>query len=929
MNTLHRLKLLALGCGLTAALVAQTAGTGSLSGRVTDAASKLTLGSTHVTVSGTTIDAYADQTGSYTLLNVPAGVRTVTFSYVGYPELKKTVSVPAGSAATLNAVFGEEIVSLDRFVITGSKVGQARAINQQRAAETLSNIVAADEIGRFPDQNAAESAQRIPGVALYRDQGEGRFLVVRGIRPDLNGIQLNGVAVTSPDRGARTVPLDVIPSEALGAIEVTKVPRPDLDIDGLGGRVNLKTRSPFDAEGRQIQIGAEGQYNFLRDRLSNKFTATYSDIFRDGTVGVIFSPTWQARRFGSDNIEGSSVWVVPSGQTALLNPDINYREYEITRDRYGANAAVEFKPDAASLYFVRAVYSHFADRENRYVTTIPFSEYSAISALTASSATVTGVRRENKQLRSREKVQDLASVAVGGERTFGDWQVDARAAYSQGDEDRVEDSAIFRKSARGSAWSYSFDRGTYKPSVTQVGGTSISDPSVFNELNRLRSAPATGSEKETNLSANARDEFVLAGGNHGFVKFGGQARLKTKEQDREQTNYAAPASFTFASLAETQTADDYGYFTGPRISAEGFKKAFIENRSAFTATRDAVASQQEDWKTDEDVYALYGMGGVTLGEVSLSGGVRYERTEFDTSGYQVRTTSGANTLTAASRSRSYDNWLPGLYLRYEIDPKTVVRASWSSSVARPNFSESAFIRSVSDDTKTVSESNPGLKALESTNWDASVEHYFASLGTLSAAVFQKDITNFTYRTSRAGADPENPTYTLSTYVNGNKGHITGLELAYVKQFSFLPAPFDGLGLLANYTLCSSAATYLRTATSAMEDAPFIGQSRHLGNVALTYEKRGLFVRLAMNFRSARLREDEVIGDSAANDIYVDAFRQLDLSASYKFNTHWEIYGEVLNITDEPFRVAFGRDLTRFRQIERYGQTANFGVRVNF
>ncbi len=925
MKALHSFALLLvlLLAGLSP-LSAQS--TATVAGRITDATSRLALGGARVSVTGTTLETFAAQSGDYVLLNVPAGTRTLVVSYVGYADTTATINVAATGVTTLDVTVGDKTVQMEKFVIAGSSVGAARAINQQRAADTLTNIVAADDIGRFPDQNAAESIQRIPGVALYRDQGEGRFIVVRGIKPDLNTVQLNGVSVATPDRGNRTLPLDVIPSDALGAIEVAKVATPDKEMDGLGGRVDLKTRSAFDLKERQLQFSAQGQYNDLRDRLSSKFNGTYSDTFNDGRLGVIFSPTWQDRRMGSDNFEVAGVWTlrpVPgaAGQTAFFNNDINYRAYDLTRTRYGANGAIEFKPDRETSFFVRGLYSNFTDAEIRQITTIPFSE-GTLTALTPTSATVTEVRREAKQLRVRAKEQEVYTVSVGGEATRGAWQLDGRAAYSEGTENRPENVTIFRKSARGTTWTYSFDRGIYDPVVTQTAGTSISDPASFNEFNRLRSAPATGYEKEFNIGGNARNRFTLSGNLPAYVKFGAQFRAKEKQQEVEQINYAAPAAYTFQSLAEPQTALDYGYLTGPRLSAAKFTTTFIDNKSAYVATRDVITSLQSDWTSNEDVTALYAMGGVTLDRLHVLSGARFEYTKFNTEGYTTKSTGPVITATPSTRRANFRHFLPGLYLTYNLSPKTVLRAAWSNTFARPSFAESAQRRTVSDDTRLVTESNPGLKPLTSMNWDASVEHYFASLGSVSASVFHKEIRNFTYQRTIPGADAATG-YDLSTFVNGDRGQITGLELAYQQQFRFLPAPFDGLGFFSNYTVADSSAKF---PSRPGEKLPFIGQSRRIGNLALTYEKHGFFVRAALNFRSPRLREDEPLGGNPTEDIYVDYFTQLDLTASYRLNRQWEIFGEVLNVTNQAFRVHYSESAGRFRQFEEYGLSANLGVR---
>jgi TonB-dependent receptor len=902
---------------------AQTVATGTISGRVTDAHTNLALGGARVRVAGTAVETFTNDSGNYVLYNVPVGSRTISVGYVGYPDTTQVVDVSAARVNPLDVSFGRDTVRMEAFVINGSLVGQARAINQQRAADTLSSFVAADEIGRFPDQNAAESMQRIPGLALYRDQGEGRYIVVRGIRPDLNSVKLDGISIASPERGDRVVALDVLPTDALGAVEVTKAITPDMDADGLGGAINLKTRRAFDSADRQLQFSAQGQYNHLRDRLSSKFNGTFADTFNDGKVGVILSPTWQSRRFGSNNFEEAGGWTlrpVPgstTGQQAWFFNELAVREYEITRTRYGANAAIELKPERDTLFYVRGTYAYFSDHELRFLYDIPFSE-GTLTALSDTSATLTGVRRERMDIRIREKTQKLYSAVAGGEKKIGAWQFDGRAAYSVGKEERPDELTVrFRKAARGTNWTYSFANGAYAPVLTATG-SNLSDPSLYNEVNRVRLVDAPGKETELNIGGNARYNFSLAASHPAYAKFGVQVRQKEKTSANETTDVAVPASFTFASLNEPQNNSALPFSIGLRNSASKIEAAFNDNRSAFTSTRLFAESMQDDWKSTEDVVAAYGMGGVQIDRLNVIAGARYEHTSYDNAGNEVSGT----TARAVSRGRRYENFLPGLYLRYNLAKQTVLRASFSNTLARPSFDDSALRRSVNTTTNRVTEGNPRLKPLESANWDASIECYLPSLGLVSAAAFHKQIENFTYQKVIPGGDAATG-YELTTFVNGDQGHINGLELAWQQQLRFLPAPFDGLGFMANYTWTNSEATY---PSRPDEKLDFIGQSKQSGNLALTYEKRGFFLRIAANFRSPRLREDEPLGADGNTDRWVDRQTQIDATASYRLNHNWEIFAEGLNLTDEPFRVYFGKDAHRFAQFEEYGWSANFGVR---
>ena len=922
LNWLRRTGAVLLALAAASWALAQT---GTLTGRVTDASTKLALGGARISAAGT--ETYTSASGDYVLPGVPAGRHTVEVNYVGYESLLLPADVAAGATVRVDAAFNADVVRLEKFVIEGSVVGTARAINQQRAAATLRSIVASDEIGNFPDQNAAESIQRIPGVSLYRDQGEGRYIVLRGLNYTFTSVKVNGGSFAGADLGERATALDVIPADALASIEVTKVPTPDMDGEGLGGQVDIKTKSPFDADGLAASVTAQGQYAEQSGQFSSKFNGYVSQRFGDAKqYGFMISPTWQNRKFGSYNYETGGAWVAPSDNgTAFYTPEaLEFRDYVIERERYGLNAAFEARPDSETSFYVRGGYNRFTDTESRHLTIFDFTEGTLDKAsVTAGSATYTGLRRYGRRLRIREKDQEVASLVAGGEKRSGAWTFDAQAVYTEGKEKRPDElTARFRRNTRDAVIRYNAS-GPYGLSVTQVSGASFYDPASY-AFQRVDLANDRGTENESDLGFNARYDFTEAA-RPTYVKFG--SLLRAKEKDSESEAYeltAAPSTFTFANLAEA--ASDYPYLRVPRISTEAVKQAFFSNRGAFTGARVFEDSEFEDFDLSEDVLAAYAMGGSTFGKLNVITGVRVERTKFETTGKELDLVN--ETATRRTASRSYTNWLPGVYLRYDASKNLVVRASWSNSLARPSFGDTAFRSLVNSDDLEITRGNPALEALTATNWDASVEYYLPSLGLLSASVFHKQIENFSY-------EYESPTpvvingesYDLTTYANGSDGSITGLELAYQQQLRRLPAPFDGLGVMANVTFLDSEATY---PTRPGEDIPFIGQSDTTGNVGLTYEKAGLFVRLALNFRSERLREDEPLGGEAWQDLYVDDFKQLDLTARYQVSKNWEVFAEVLNFTDEPFRVFLkspgAAQSARLGQVEEYGWSANFGVR---
>lgn len=900
--------------------------TTTLVGRVTDGFTGLPLAGTRVVVAGSA-EAFTNRFGEYTVTGVPEGSQPVAFSYVGYRGIEQRVAIQAGRANRLDVQFGgeEDTVNLDEFVIEGSLVGTARAINQQRAAATLANIVASDEIGRFPDQNAAEALQRIPGVSLYRDQGEGRYIVLRGLNFEYTSVRVNGGSFAGADLGERATALDVVPADALASIEVTKVPTPDMDGEGLGGQVNIKTKSAFDYDGRAAGLTAQAQYSELSDKFSSKFNGFYSTRFGEGDRwGLLLAPTWQVRDFGSHNVETGGAWVSPedNGTPFYVAEALEFRDYVIERERYGITAALETRPDDATSLYLRGGYSRFTDTESRHLTIFDFTEGTLDEAsVTATSATHDALRRYGRRLRVREKDQEVLSLVAGGERSVGGWKLDGQLGFTEGKERRPDElTARFRRNTRDAVVRYDITD-TYRVDVAQLAGASFFEPSSY-AFQRVDLANESGKETSFDAGMNARYDFGDA--RRSYVKTGLAFRAKEKESEGEVFELgSAPAGFSFASLADS--AGSYPFLRVPRISTDAFTRAYYDNPSGFTGERVFEDSEFDDFEISEDVFAAYLMGGSTFGRLNVIGGLRIERTSFDTTGNELDLVD--EIATPISASQDYTNVLPGIYLRYDANEKLVFRASWSSSLARPGFSYAAIRSNVNRDDLEITRGNPALDPLEATSFDASVEYYLSSLGVVSASVFHKQIDNFSYEfTADEPVLIGGEEYELTTFANGSDGSITGLELAYQQELRFLPAPFDGLGFMANVTFLDSEAKY---PTRVGEDVPFIGQSDYTGNVGLTYDKGRFFARLAMNFRSERLREDEPIGGSMVEDLYVDDFAQLDLTMRYEFNRDLEFFAEFVNLTDEPFRVFLKSDNgqgARLGQWEEYGRSVNFGLR---
>lgn len=917
------------------AVSAMAQSSGLLTGRVVDRATQLALSGVRVSVVGTALETYTTSNGRYTLPAVAEGAQSVSFDYVGYDALTRAVDVDG--TTRLDVQFGSDVVEMDAFVIEGALVGTARAINQQRASASLTNIVASDEIGSFADQNAAEALQRIPGISLYRDQGEGRYIVMCGMNFNYTSVKVNGGSFAGADLGDRATALDVVPTDALASIEVTKVPTPDMDGEGLGGRIDIKTKSPFDSEGTDAMFRAQGQYSALTGEWTPKVNARYSTRFGDEKqFGFMIAPTWQTREFGSHNFETGGDWTdeesTVNGSDTYFIEEIQFRDYLIERERYGVNVALEAKPSPSQHLYLHAGYNRFTDTEDRHRTVITFDD-GDIDFLDGNQATITSAEDGGeyekifaRELRMREKDQEVFSLVAGGSQQMGLWGIEGQVGFTKGKEERPDEIVAKFEPTDEFAKTFSYDhRSAYEVAVSQSAGPSILDAGSY-EFDELEDANEVGEEESFDLSFDLRRDLQLT--HPAYLKFGGLYRAKEKTSAAEiYESGDGPAYLQSLAGANAGINPDYPFLSVPMIDRETIQRAFYQDRGTFDRERNFEDSEYDDWSVDEDVTALYFMASGTFDKVNVIGGLRYEHTDFSTTGREVLfdddgDPAGARNIT---ESRSYENWLPGFFVRYDASDNLVFRASYSNALARPNFGDIAFRRLINDEDNEITVGNPFLETLEGTNWDASVEYYLPSLGVLSASVFFKEIENFAYE-FETDADPRYAGYDVTSFANGSDGDIKGLELAYQQQLRMLPAPFDGLGFMANATFLDSDASY---PTRPGEEVPFIGQSDLTANIAVTYDKGPFFVRLAMNHRDTHLREDEPIGDAVVEDFYIDDFSQLDLVIRYEIDDNWEVFAEWVNITDEPFRVYLPSDNgqgKRNGQIEYYDTSANLGFR---
>lgn len=833
--------------------------------------------------------------------------RNSTAGVVGF-----TLTALAMAIASERLSAAENVANTEHVEVVGQAASIDQALKEQRSSDSIKSVVHADGVAQLPDENVAEAVQRLPGVSVERDQGEGRFVSVRGLGPDLNSVTINGTLVPSPESERRAVALDVLPSELVQSLSVIKTLTPDMDANSLGGTVDVKSLSAFDHKGLFYTGSSEASYDKNTHQTSPKFSGAVSDRFSLGdgidNFGVAAALSWQKRDFGSDNVETGGAWDFEQG--AKLQ-EFEQRDYDISRERAGGGLNFDYKPDDLSSYYLRTLYSRYKDSETRNSTSLEFADPLAAGEL--------GDAEGSRKLKQREETQEIQSYVLGGERMFGLWTLSGQAGYSRSSEDSP--GHIANAAFNGTddfAGSGFYDNDKPRPII----GQSFYNPDNFS-LDKVDWEKQKTTDTEKNLRLDLARDYDLSG-YASQVKFGGKVSRRNKDNNLDAWVYEDFDDLGFSeqlNLSRFQKGTvDYrlGQF-GPGISGSAIKQLIGGlNQADFY---DETESRVNDFKISEDINAGYLMNTIDIDDWRFIAGLRYEGTEFEAKG--TGATDGE--FQSTETKRRYHHWLPGLHARYQLDKNTQVRAAWTKSVVRPTFGQLAPGFVIDDDEASFG--NPDLKPLESSNLDLGIEHYMGHAGTVSAFVFYKDIKNFVYNTDLAGTGAWADFSEAHTFANGDSAKLYGLELAYSQKFDWLPAPWNGLLLGANTTFSRSDAEIegfdAASGINRKRSIDLPNQSDTVGNLMLGWEDDKLSLRLSANYKSDYLFELASINDKA-HDLHVDAQTFVDFSARYSLTKNLQVSFEAQNLTDEPYFVYTG-SRSYNGQYEEYGPTYKLGL----
>jgi TonB-dependent receptor len=874
--------------------------TASVTGTVTDNLTKAPLAGALVTLDGTPLRAATDGSGAFRLSRIPTGAHTLVITYLGHATERTAVTLKESQTLHLEVVLSQAAFSETVQVSANlTDEGQAQALNQQKTAPNIINVVAADQIGSFPDPNAAEAASRIPGVSVARDQGEGRYILIRGTEPRLNSVTIDGERIPSPE-DTRQIMLDAVPADQLQSIELSKAVTPDMDADSIGGAVNLITKQ---AVGRPTMLfSAAGGYNALQQDYGQQiYSATAGRRFANGRFGLLVGGSASNLHRGSENFEVQYA----SGNLA----DLQLRDYQIHRERYGVNASADGRLGGSGLLRVKGIFNEFRDYEvNNRERFRPANT------------------RIEHVLKNRHQADHIRALSGTGQHLLGSsTTVDYRLAWAHSREDQPDRlDTIFRQS-----------RINFTPNVsaTSIDPKNIqpnpsSDNPAVATLNVWETEVFESNDRDVTGALNVRTPIRSSTTAATFLKFGFKVKDKHKDNNLSVTSGTPVSTVPFAQLQDRAfensrfldfTPAVYPRFPG--IDADASRAMF--NALPSSRIEEDHEADASDYHATERLYAGYVMAELYLGDkLLILPGVRYELTNVDYTGNDVLYDDGGDYVQTrpVDGSDAHGFVLPGVHVKYAITPSSNLRVAYTRTLARPNYYDLVPYQLVFQEDGEISRGNASLKPTTSNNVDLLVERYSRSVGILSAGVFYKRLNDyifpFRFREAAFG-----DTYQVTQPRNGDSASLWGMELAFQNQLRFLPGPLDGLGVYANVTLTGSSAAFPdRAGVSTLP-----GQSSRLGNLAVSYDKGGFLARSSWNFHG---RYVDAVGDSAATDVYYDNHVQWDLSFSQRLLRQARAYVDVLNLTNAPLRYYEGTT-SRPIQEEYYRPWVTFGVKFNF
>lgn len=896
---------------------AESQNSGILTGRILDNENNPLPGAV-VVIDENKQAVMTDIDGYYSIPNLTAGQHNLSVSYVGFAPFKKQIVV-SNTGTTQDVVMTDSSLELNEVVITGVFSGQQRAINTQKNNMNVSNVVSADQIGKFPDSNVGDALKRISGINVQYDQGEARFGQVRGTPADFSSVTVNGSRLPSAEGDVRNVQLDLIPSDMIQSIEVSKTLMPDQDGDAIGGSINLVTKNS--PSRFTLSAFAGSGYNWISRKAQSNFGLTIGNRFFNDKLGMMVAASYNNAPSGSYNTE--FVWEKDDDGNAYVN-DYQIRQYYVTRERQSYSLSLDWKFNKHNKIWFKGIFNNRNDWENRYRTTLKDISPSGKADVRVQTK---GGSADNRDARlERQQTMDFS---LGGENRLGIFDIDWKLGYDRASEERPNERYIdYRLKSQRFSIDISDPR---EPFALPEEGSSmiLNDDFSLKELTQQQ-------EDIVEKDFKAAIDFKTDLSSRSKIKFGFKFVSKTKDKEIDYYEYTPLSKKDFNAEAWANTSDksthrfmpSSKYQVGTFVNKEYLGSLNLDDESLFE--REQIAEELAgNYHARENVTSAYVRIDSRIADnLNFVGGLRAEHTSLRYVGRDYDEDENTVTVSAPATS-DYVNFLPSLILKWDINDDFMLRAGYNQSLSRPKYSALVPGMNIKRGDNEIKIGNTDLKATTSHNLDLNIEYYWKSVGLVSAGLFYKRIEGFIVDEVAYNKEFNGNVWTRFTQPkNAGNANVFGVEAAWQRDFSFITPALKCLGLYATYTYTHSRVTDFNFEGRENEKGLSLpGSPKHTANVSLYFEKKGFSSRLSYNYASSFIDE---MGASTFYDRYYDSVGYLDLNLSYTFGkrTKFTIFADCTNLLNQPLRYYQGsKDFTM--QQEYYGVKVNGGVKLKF
>lgn len=932
---------------------------GTLSGKVSDSSGGVLYGA-RITLDPGGASTVSDVQGQFLINGLDAGNYTATISYVGFKAFTKSVTVTAGQIASLDAQLSVEAVDVEVVVTSERGSAEVEAVNRERNADNIVQVLPADVIRSLPNANMADALGRLPSVTIERDEGEGKYVQVRGTEPRLTNTTIDGVNVPSPESGVRQIKFDAIPADIVESVEINKTLQANMDGDGIGGSVNLVTKTA--GERPTVSVAGMGGYTpILGGRNLVETAGTIGQRFgAQKKFGLLIGGTYDWNGRGIDDIEPvPDVATFPNGTSARYFEAIDIREYRYYRSRWGLAGSGDYKlGDGSNIYF-RGLYSDFHNYGDRWVYSLtdntPVQGPATPNGITLlgsngcdpTSGVCTGTPSFNNQIRRPDYA--IGSILLGGKHvlstTWYAWDISASRSSQEG---QVGDrTASFGSNLPTSNCQFDLANTTniYNPQWT---------PACFTEAYTNQSTmPLTKMEINHGLTAQVNLQFAGAmakryhiGSHLSSIEIGGKFRNAHKFANTSTDTFeptGTGANLTLADFPNSFTNTDYyqgAYKLGPNPKFSDIYNAFSADLAANAGNYTLSTDISSQFDLVEKVSAGYLMNTIDFNKIRFVAGVRFEGTNLDTAA-PIFDADG-NFLGISKSSGSYVKVLPSASIRYALTKDTNLRLVYGRGLSRPDPQDIAQPLSFDNTANPVlvSLGNPNLKPETADNIDVLIEHYFNPFGMITAGYFYKNLTDpivshqFIVTSGSFASATCTPTVTcrVTQPLNGGSAWLSGFEVAYLQHLTFLPSVLKGLGISANYAYTASRAS-LGPDFGRSDHPRLLRNAPNTWNISPTYDRGRVSIRVGLSYNGPNIAAYQFTDSTPGGikgpfgDNYFYAHLQVDAQGSVRM-THglsFVMYG--LNLTDEVFGFYNGSPQYMLQR-EYYRPTVAAGMRWN-